>query len=216
MKKKNIVFLIVFLIVIVLTILIIIVTQNGGNEVKYNNDKSIVDLVTQKYSDSDIEKIKTGIENNTINYSTFKSKYNIQCLRKTYQGYYAVLLQNNGMRVFVFMDENMDLFNIFVTDEIKSKSEYAFIEAGITTESQVIAFDENTFFLPVSAMNITVHIVQEGVLVIRYRRMDDETGILLDNPIVDSISFYSSSEFPLKNDSVINSNVPYILEIDRY
>ena len=44
---------------------------------KYDNDKSIISLITKKYSDSEIEKIKDDIEHDNLNYAELKSHYNI-------------------------------------------------------------------------------------------------------------------------------------------
>lgn len=213
--NKKVLFPISVLAIIVLTALISIMISTGGGEVKYNNDKSITSLITKKYSNFDIEKMREDMEHDNLDYSRLKSNYNIQCLRKTYQGYYAVFLQNDGKRVFVFMDEKMRLYDIFVIENIKEKEEYDFIESGKTTESEMLNFDENTVLLPISSIASTAHIVQEGLLVITYDRFDTKTETLLDDPIVKSMVFFNNNDLPLKDDAMINLNVPYILEIDK-
>ncbi len=213
--KKNKIMLLSFTLVLIITALISIIIFTGNKNVTYDNDKSITGLITKKYSDSDIEKIRKGIEQDNWNYTNLKSHYKIQCLRKTYQGYYAVFLQNDGKRVFVFMDEDMKLYNMLVIDSIKEKKEFDFLEPGKTTESEVLKFDKNTVLLPVSSITSTAHITKEGLLVITYDRLDSNSETLLSDPVVKSFTFYENDNFPLNDDEMININVPYILEKDK-
>lgn len=209
-------FLLIFaLLSIVIAVLISIRIIIGDGDVKYDNNKSIASLVTKKYSDADIEKMREGIEHGDLNYENLKSYYNIQCLRKTHQGYYAVFLQNDGKRVFVFMDEKMKLYKMLVIEDIKGKEEYNFLESGKTTESEILKHDSNTVLLPISSVVCTAHIVQEGIWVITYDRFDTSTETLLDDPIVRSFVFFENTDFPLSDNPIINLNVPYILEIDK-
>ena len=140
---------------------------------------------------------------------------NVQCLRKTYQGYYAVLLQDDGKYAFVFMNKNGKLYEMLLIDEIKGKKEYSFIEQGKTTENEILSFDKNAILLPVSSSVSTVHIVHEGLLVITYTRFNEKTQRILDDPLVKSVVFYEDEDFPLKDNEMINKNVPYILAIDK-
>lgn len=213
MKKNKILLFFALLLIVLALIFIIIFT--GGGDVKYDNDKSIASLITKKYSDSDIEKMREDIECDNLNYAKLKSHYNVQCLRKTYQGFYAVFLQNDGKRVFVFMDETMKLNNMLVIENIKEKEEYNFLKLGRSTESEVLEHDKNTVMLPVSSVTCTAHIVKEGLLVITYDRLDTNTGTLLNDPVVKSCVFFKNDDFPLNDNDMINLNVPYILEKDK-
>lgn len=210
MKKFK---FILSLILILLIIVVLILRRDV--KMKYNNEKNIASLVTERYSKADILKMREDIEHGYLDYSALKSNYNIQCLRKTYQGYYIVFLMDDGERVFVFMNEKMKLCKVLVIENIKEKKEYNFIKPGETTEREILEYDKSTILLPVSSITSTAHIVQEGLLVITYDRINAETGVLLDNPIVKSVVFFSNDEFPLKDDTMINLNVPYILEIDK-
>ncbi len=202
------------LLIFLVAVLAVIIPFSIGEKMKYNNDKTIDILVTERYSASEIQKMKSNIENNKLTYSQLRSDYNIQCLRKTYQGYYAVFLQDDGSRVFVFINENKEPYKILVIDEIKNKSQYDFIEVGKTTKNEILNYDENTLFMPVSSVITTAHITKEGVLLVTYDNFDEVSGMILDDAVVKSITFYNNSDFPLKN-SLIDSNVPYILEVDK-
>lgn len=214
MKKYKKLLLLVALIVIVIVVLIAIIFT-GGENVKYDNDRSIDSIVTEIYSTSDIEKMRKDFEHNSLNYSGLKSNYNVQCLRKTYQGYYAVFLQNDGKHVFAFMDKEMKLYKILIIEDIKEREDYNFLEPGKTTESEILEYDENTVLLPVSSITSTAHIVQEGLIIITYDRFDTNTETLLDDPVVKSTIFLNNDDLPLENDEMINLNVPYILPIDK-
>ncbi len=214
-KKLKIAILSISLFAIAVLVLMLTISLAGDKEVKYNNDNSISDLVTKTYSNYDIEKISESIENNNIDYATLKSNYNIQCLRKTHQGYYAVFLQDDGKRVFVFMNEEMNPYDILTIERIKEKKDYNFIVSGKTTKSEILKYDENTVLLPVSAVTSTAHIVQEGLLIINYERFNKETTTLLNDPVVKSVTFFSNDDLTSQDNPMISSNVPYILEIDR-
>lgn len=211
MKKA----LLLFALLLIVLALIFIIIFTRSETVKYDNDNSISSLITEKYSDYDMEKLREDIGHDNLNYAKLKSHYNVQCLRKTYQGFYAVFLQNDGKRVFVFMDEKMKLNNMLVIENIKGKEEYNFLKAGKTTEREVLEHDKNTVSLPISAVACTAHIVQEGLLVITYDRLDTNAGTLLNDPVVKSIEFFENDDFPLNDNEMINLNVPYILEKDK-
>lgn len=202
------------IIIIAIAAVFAVAVYSSCEKIKYNNDKTIDILVTETYSASKIQKMKSSIENNKLTYSQLRSDYNIQCLRKTYQGYYAVFLQDDGSRVFVFINENKEPYKILVIDEIKNKSQYDFIEVGKTTKNEILNYDENTLFMPVSSVITTAYITKEGVLLVTYDNFDEVSGMILDDAVVKSITFYNNSDFPLKN-SLIDSNIPYILEVDK-
>ena len=210
MKRKNII-LLLFACVILIFVRIFV----RGMDVKYNNTEHFENLANIKYSIREIEEIKEAIEYNDWNYTKFKSLFDIQCLRKTYQGYYVILLQDDGRRAFVFMDEEMKLNELLLIGNMKEKEEFSFIEPGRTTEDEIVSMDENAILLPVSSVTSTAHVVREGLLVITYNRLDEEKQMFLDDPLVNAVVFYANESFPLEDNEMINKNVPYILPIDR-
>ena len=210
MKRKNII-LLLFACVILIFVRIFV----RGMDVKYNNTEHFENLANIKYSIREIEEIKEAMEYNDWNYTKFKSLFDIQCLRKTYQGYYVILLQDDGRRAFVFMDEEMKLNEVLLIGNMKEKEEFSFIEPGRTTEDEIVSMDENAILLPVSSVTSTAHVVREGLLVITYNRLDEEKQMFLDDPLVNAVVFYANESFPLEDNEMINKNVPYILPIDR-
>ena len=211
MRRKKIIILLFF----ACAVLIFVRSFIGGMGVKYNNTERFENLVNIKYSSRKIKEIREAIERNDWNYMKFKSLFDIQCLRKTYQGYYVVLLQDDGRRAFVFMDEEMKLNEVLLIGNMKEKEEFSFIEPGRTTEDEIVSMDENAILLPVSSVTSTAHVVREGLLVITYNRLDEEKQMFLDDPLVNAVVFYANESFPLEDNEMINKNVPYILPIDR-
>lgn len=212
--KKNKIFLI-FIVLLIVSGLVFSIILLEGKIMKYDNETSINSLITKTYSVFDIEKMKNDIETDNMDYAKLSSQYNVQCLRKTYQGYYAVFLQNDGKHVFVFMDEKKKAYNMLVVERIRKKEEYSFLKQGKTTESEILQYDKNTMFLPISSITCSVHIVQEGLIVITYDRLDTDTGMLLNDPVVKSFAFFKNDDFPLNDNDMVNLNVPFILEKDK-
>ena len=121
MRRKKIIILLFF----ACAVLIFVRSFIGGMGVKYNNTERFENLVNIKYSSRKIKEIREAIERNDWNYMKFKSLFDIQCLRKTYQGYYVVLLQDDGRRAFVFMDEEMMLNGMLLIGNMKEKKNLA-------------------------------------------------------------------------------------------
>ncbi len=213
MNKHS--FLLVLLSLLLIIFSISVVACYGEHDMKYDNKKEFRDLITEKYSNSDIEEIEEGILYGKLSYAKLKSKYSIQCLRKTYQGFYALFLTENDKRVFVFMNEKAEIKDILEFDSVKTRKSFDFVSVGKTTENEVLGYDEHSILLPVDSVSCSAHIVQEGVLIVTYNRLDSKSGRLLEYPIVETVDFYGNSEFPVYDNEMLNLNVPYILAIDK-
>ena len=180
------------------------------------NDKPSSELITTAYSAEKIQELKNDIKNNTFDYNELKSKYSVQCLRKTPQGYYTVLMQDDGCKVFVFMDESKKLCksnNPITVNSFKSKRDFEFIKVKETTLSEITSFDKDTIFLPISSFVYTAHIVNEGVLIIEYARFDEKHEIVYEDSIVKNVTFYENNHYSEDNLAIVL--VPYILGIDK-
>ncbi len=209
MKKKKTILIIISIILLIVASVTLILLLN--QDVKYNNVDSIAELITVRYSESDIKELQKKIDSYGLSYSSVKSKYKIQCLRKTHQGYYAVLLIEDGKRFFIFMDDEYKIFETLIASSFKHKEEYEFIDAWNTTKSEVLDFDENTVFLPVSGIPFTAHITYEGIYLISYRIYTFSNEIS-DDPLVRTINFFTYEDF--YSDELSEYLVPYILEMD--
>lgn len=200
--------------VIFCLIIVVIVCSGGCETIKINNTNHYTELVTKKYSTDQIESLKESIFKEEMKWSKFTRQFSVQCMRETYQGYYVVLLQENGDKVFVFADKNMKLYRVVNIDEFKTKDELMFQISKLTTKSEVLSMDPEPFFMPVSAFSMTAHYVKEGVVLVTYTRTKD--GIVLSDQIIDSMEFYSNDELLEDSNTLVGICVPYILEMDKY
>ena len=179
----------------------------------YNNNTEKSKIVTKTYSKSRIDDLKERVELNNISYLKFRLQFRVQCLRKTYQGYYAVLSQSDGDYAYVFIDEKFKLYDLFVVDEFKTKDEFLSLLCNKTNINSIIEIDPNTVYFPISAMDMTAHIVKEGIVIIKYNRLVD--GKISEPSSIDSIEFISNDDLSAEDHEFIAVSVPHILEIDK-
>ena len=184
----------------------------GCDNIKYNNTKSKNNLISESYSTSQITNLKEEIVSSSLSFTKFKKQYNPQCVRKTHQGYYVILKQEDGQTAFIFINKKLELYNMLIIDEFKKKEEFENQVSKMSTKSEIIEYDTNTIFSPFSSVSLTVHIVQEGIFIIKYSRLSDNT--LLNDPIITNVEFFDNQSLLEKQD-VFGDSIPYILEIDK-
>ena len=138
-------------------------TLIGCNDMKFNNLANKNDLLTEKYSIVQIQELKNTAESEHITFSKFKRDFDVQCVRKTHQGYYVVLLLEDGRNAFAFFNEENILTIVMVANGFKSKEEFYSQVFEQKSKSEVLNFDPNSILPSVSAVEITAHIVQEGI-----------------------------------------------------
>ena len=180
---------------------------------KFNQAKYASELITETYSAAQAKELKKAAEDGDVTFSMFKRSFNAQCVRKTHQGYYAVLFLNDGGNAFVFFDEKSMLKSVMISYGFKSETEFRNHVTEHMRKSEVLNYDTNSITLPVSAVDTTAHIVQEGVFIVKYSRF--ENGKIIDDPIVTSIVFVKNEEIATNEDLFIRNEIPFILEIDR-
>lgn len=194
-------------------IVILTITLTGCNNMKFNQTTNKNDLLTEKYPIVQIEELKSSAEAGNITFSKFKRDFDVQCVRKTHQGYYVVLLLEDDKNAFVFFNEKDTLTRVIVSNGFKSKIEFQNQVIEQTPKSEILSFDTNTIIAPVSAIEITIHIVQEGICVVKYSRFRD--GKIIEDPIATSIEFIENGSIPTSEDPVIRDEIPFIFEIDK-
>lgn len=198
------------LLIVVIVMLAIIST--GCNDMKFNQTTEKNELITKKYSATMAEDLKSKAEEG-VPFSEFKRDFDVQCARKTHQGFYVVLLLKDGRNAYAFFNKNSILTEVIISDGFRSKSEFLNLVIGQTTESEVLKFDTNAIFTPVSAIEVTAHITQKGVCIVKYSRFKGNE--LTDDPIVTSIDFFENDKIATSDDPIIRDLIPFILEIDK-
>lgn len=181
----------------------------------YDNLVKKEDAITRQYPREMVDELTHKIEEEEkkVGYGKLRRMFRLECVRKTYQGYYAVLQLTDGRNAFIFMDDQLIVSNVAIYDRFRTKEEFEkfLSEKQDATRADVLSFDPNEYPMPFSVVSEEAHIVQEGVIIVRYRRKDGHP--------VDQIQFYSNSEIaagkPREITYFIKYGVPYVLEIDR-
>lgn len=181
----------------------------------YDNLVKKEDAITRQYPREMVDELTHKIEEEEkkVGYGKLRRMFRLECVRKTYQGYYAVLQLTDGRNAFIFMDDQLIVSNVAIYDRFRTKEEFEQLiaEKQDTTWADVLSFDPNEYGMPFSVADEAAHIVQEGAIMIIYQRKDGHP--------VDQIQFYSNSEIaagkPREITYFIKYGVPYVLEIDR-
>lgn len=181
----------------------------------YDNLVKKEDAITRQYPREMVDELTHKIEEEEkkVGYGKLRRMFRLECVRKTEQGYYAVLQLTDGSNAFIFMDDQLIVSNVAIYDRFRTKEEFEkfLSEKQDATRADVLSFDPNEYPMPFSIVSEEAHIVQEGVIIVRYRREDGHP--------VDQIFFYSNSEIaigkPHEITYFIKYGVPYVLEIDR-
>lgn len=198
-------------IVIAVVIVLLVGVFWKAEEIAYNNIDHKEFLITKTYSSSEIDKLRRDISCGRMSFKDFMNEYNVECLRKTHEGYYAILMQDDEQNIFVFSGDNFQIKSILTINDFKEKDVFEnYVKEGLSM-SEVLQFDADVVPNPFSSVYITIHPVREGTFLVRYRR-EIECGVLSE-PVVDSVEYYSLSASSMKNNRY--SYVPYILELDR-
>ena len=200
-------------VLVVVMAVAICLTLIGCNSMRFDQTTNKNNLLTEKYSIAQIEELKNTAEAGGMTFSDFKRCFNVQCIRKTHQGYYVVLLLENEGNVFVFFNEENSLIHVLSLTEFKRRTDFQNQVEKQMTESEVLHLDPNAIPLPVSALDVTAHIVQEGIFIVEYSRIRD--GELLEDPIVSSIQFIENETVLTSEDPFIRYEIPFIFELDK-
>lgn len=185
----------------------------------YDNLVKKEDAITRQYPREMVDELTHKIEEEEkkVGYGKLRRMFRLECVRKTEQGYYAVLQLTDGRNAFIFMDDQLIVSNVAIYDRFRTKEEFEkfLSEKWDATWGDVLLFDSNEYGMPVSVVTSEAHIVQEGAIVVIYRR-EGERG---EDWPVDHIRFYSDSEITAGEmgdwSYFIKYCVPHILEIDR-
>ena len=210
MKEKVVIIFIFFIIS-----LCFLLSQNinkKDDNMKNNYTGKKQDESTKKYSSSQIEEIKKSVEAGSMNYAEFEKEFDFECVRETHQGSY-VILTSDDKKVFVFINDKLELTKVLVIDEFKTKEEFQLQISDGIPKSEVLMFDTGTILIPVSSVEMTAHLVREGVFIIKYSRIVE--GEVIKDPIVSSMLFIENEDLVSNEDEIIQDIVPYIYAEDK-
>lgn len=185
----------------------------GCSGPRFDQTTSKNDLLTEKYSLEQVETLKRDAEAGHRTFSKFKQEFAVQCARKTDQGYYVVLLLEDGENAYAFFNSENLLVRVLITSGFQTKSQFQSQVAEQMPMSEVLHLDQNSILLPVSAVSSTAHLVREGVFLINYTRIRE--GEILADPIVASIKFLDNESLAASEDPLIQSEIPYLLPMDK-
>jgi len=171
-----------------------------------------------------IKKLDRTAELGHMTFSEFTRVFDVQSIRKTHQGCYAILPSEDGKQVFCFFDERDILFQVMVYDGFASKSEFDKLLMERATLGEVLRFDPNwieTMTYGAVGIEATIHIVQEGICVVRYRD-PDWSRTRSANKYIEYKTFHAVSMLFVENEQLTSEEwakwftvVPQILEIDK-
>lgn len=179
----------------------------------YDNLVKKEDVITQQYPPEKVDKLTQKMEQREVRYTKLRRMFRLECVRKTDQGHYAVLQLTDGSNAFIFLDDRLIVSRVAVYDRFRSKEEFERMlsEKQEATREDILLFDSNEYPMPFSVVTEGAHIVQEGVIVVRYQRKAEYP--------VDQTFFYSNSEVDAgelgDTTYYVKNCVPNVLEIDR-
>ena len=204
-QNKRIFFIIAFVLLLVISALSIFIYTNHTSPYKYDNNTPISQMKKQQYTEKEIKKLEEDIFSGNITVRQFIRKYKPQCIRKTFQGYYAVLIQDNNLMYFVFWDNKDNIYNIYKTNGFVSHDTLQnSVEIGKSNINDITRNGTDFCYYPISKMLLTGHICSDGVLIIEYD----------SNSVSNSIKFFSNEELDTSDDYLLQLT-PYILPLDK-
>ena len=193
--------------IVCITIFFVIVLFVNKFYVPYNNKLEKEMLITREYTNSQIVEMIERINTHAYRQKRFENEYEIECLRKIQQGYYAVFKKDDGQYVYVFLYKNLVPVEngVIIVDRFKSKKEFLDYTSEKRTKQEMMEFDSTTIF-PFSGRNASVHYTIEGVFLVDYCRDND------GKEIVEHVVFYDD-RYILQNEE--EWDMPYVLSVDR-
>ena len=217
LPKKKTCFLIVA-IVLIFTLICIVIFK-WSNTIKFDQETDMDRLITKKYSVSDVEKLRTAASCRNMYFSDFKKDFKVQCARKTHQGFYVVLLMEDGRHAFICFNKEELLYRVLLAGNFKSKEDFQNNVVPQMSMSKVLEYDSNAVAAHGSSEIIMMHIVKGGYFIVRY---DTPSPYIAEDPSDPCEPFVSTIEF-YENDSLVTGEnefakveeVPFIYELDK-
>lgn len=206
---------IVFIFIVVSFFLLIILASFPELLVRYDNVSPSDNLITVTYPPEDINSLKLRSNNSQYTYWNLLMEYDVECVRKTHQGFYVVFLQTNDEYAYVFIDKKLLVYDILIYGSFFSYHDFELIdkEDTVMSMSDVLSMDTNAISIPISMYFQTAHIVQEGIVCVTYSPVKD--GVVLSGPVAINVEFRSDEYVMRHQDELIAQCVPFVLAVDK-
>lgn len=143
----------------------------------------------------------------------FTKTYEPLHVRQTHQGHYAVLPLTDGRNAFVFFNQKGIMTRVMARTGFQTKDEFRQQIREHMPYSELLSVDPDTIPIPISAVAMTAHIVQEGVWLIRHYHMKD--GRYYEESRIEKMEFFSNEELSGDEELLKGLAIPYILPCDK-
>lgn len=204
MKKKKHIIIIVILLTLIISVGFII-KDNFMPLYKSDNDTALDFSSATVYKKSEIDLLQQTILTQPFSLKQFIKKYRPQYIRKTSQGYYAVLPEENSALCFVFW-VNDNIYTVYRTRGFETVDAFKQrIIIGKSSVSTLVEGKYDYYAFPISKQAVSGHICRDGIIVVYYSN---------GNGTAESIEIFSNEEM-LKAEEAPLMYAPYILEKDR-
>jgi hypothetical protein len=152
---------------------------------KIDNEKKLEELITKTTDTEDIHKlIGDFYENDKVFYADdVDAAAGIECLRKNGDIYYSVHKQNNGKYLYLFYaltDGRLQFEGSIDRNYEFIEGDFDFVKPGVTTETQIRAFDKHTPDC-LTGMRTTMHCFVNGTLIIYYRYSESKGDFVVES-----------------------------------
>lgn len=174
------------------------------NMVQIKNDKPYNELITVLYDYDELKEFEKEIRSNYYNIDAnyIHSKFKVEVLRKTCYGYYIILKAKNDYKLFIFMNDEKEIWAWYLIDEFKSEKEFlSKIKINETTIDEIEEYDKSGFGFT-SAGRDMYYTTKEGYIWLLHEL--DEVGTIKE-------------VFTEKNDDYLDEDTkcPLLLPIDK-
>ena len=199
---------------IFLAVVLLCLTGAGCRRIQFDNTVDARQQITKTYTSDRLEQLRAEVLEGRMSFEQLRREFDLPCVRKTHQGYYAILMQDDRQHyAFVFLADDLTPQYVYITDAFPTQAE---VEQQLTpgmTEDEVEAFYPNTVPLPVSAQPCSAILVHEGVYLLQYDYF--KNGEILSEPQLGKITFFPSDVHETTDDVFVQTVIPYILDIDK-
>jgi len=173
----------------------------------YNNTTEKGELITKAYPESICEQIVYRISVGSLHIDGLREIVDVECLRKTEKGSYAVLKLDNEKFAYIVIDENDMCTCLYQFREtFPTRAELEETLRATKYFGKFYALSPDVMFYSLSCMNVVACPVQEGYVVAVF--FDEE----LDDRALNSVEFFEDI-----TESFVwgDPNITQILDIDR-